>query len=411
LEAVDVVIIGAGVAGLSCARALVQQGRAVVVVEARDRIGGRIWTLRLPGQPPVELGAQVIHGAQASTFSVVREAHLPTAPATGEGEMVFRVDGQLHSVPEMMRAGIPPWAIEQLLCRAEPQDQPVGAVLDRLGVRGLSRTLGVEWLAQTWCADPAELSAAGIWQFKGAAQSGVGEFMIIEGYDQVPQYLAQGLTVQLGTPVERVRWEPGRVEVAAGPACWQAQAAVITVPPTVVAAGGLLFDPPLPPEKEAAARALLLGDALVVVAQLVEPAPRTGWAFVAGEAGGFWRSKAGSPLLIGWMRGPAGAGGARELAARGELVTRLACSLFPWLRPAMVASLQIVDWGADPYSRGGYSYPRVQALQQPRAWATPLHGTLFFAGEATCADRHLGLVDGALESGLRAAHEFAELRS
>jgi monoamine oxidase len=408
MQTADVVVIGAGVAGLSCARELARQGRAVVVLEARDRVGGRIWTLRLPGLAPVELGAQVIHGAQAATWDVIRDAGLQAAPFAQGGDMALAADDQLYPVRDVVRAGVPPWAVEPLLCRMDPPDRPAAEVLSGLGIAGVSHTLAVEWLAQTWCADPADLSAAGICRVRAAAQAGPGEFTVVGGYDQVPQRLADGLAVYLNTPVQEVYWEPGRVEVATPAERWQAQAAVVTVPPPVVAAGRLPFNPPLPEEKRAAAGRLLLGDALVVVAQLTEPAPRSSWAFIAGQAGGFWQTAAGVPLLTGWMKGPA-TGAARKLAAQGELVPRGAGSVFAWLRPELIAGVQVVDWGSDPYAGGGYSYPRVGALDQPGIWAASVAGTLFFAGEATCGDRHLGLVNGALESGRRAAREVAAL--
>jgi monoamine oxidase len=405
MQTADVVVIGAGVAGLTCARDLARQGRTVVVLEARDRVGGRIWTLRLPGLAPVELGAQVIHGAQASTWEVIREAGLQTAPFSQGGDMTLAVGDQLYPVRDVVRAGVPPWAVEPLLCRLDPPDRPAGEVLSGLGIAGVSHTLAVEWLAQTWCADPADLSAAGVCRVRAAAQSGPGEFTVVGGYDQVLQRLADGLSVRLSTPVQCVHWEPGRVEIETADDRWQAQAAVITVPPPVVAADRLRFDPPLPEEKRAAAGGILLGDALVVVAQLTEPAPRSSWAFSAGEAGGFWQTAAGVPLLTGWMKGPA-TEAARKLAAEGQLVARGAGSVLAWLHPEMIAGVQVIDWGSDPYAGGGYSYPRVGALDQPGVWAAPVDRTLFFAGEATCGDRHLGLVNGAIESGRRAAQEI-----
>jgi monoamine oxidase len=406
MAVVDVVVIGAGVAGLGCARDLVRRGLEVVVLEARDRIGGRIATLRLPGQRPIEVGAQVIHGALAATWSIIREAGLQTSAFAREGEMIFGIDGDARPLPEVLRAGTPPWAIESFLCRHDPPDRPVVEVLTGWGVTGLSQVLGLEWLAQTWCADPRELSAAGICRVTALSRAGRGEFVLDDGYDQLTRYLANGVRIQLGMPVERVCFAAGRVEIVVGQERLPARAVVITVPPSVVAAGGLLFEPALPAEKDAAARAILVGDALVVVARLAAPAPRSAWAFVVGEAGGFWRVETGSALLMGWMKGPT-AGAARKLAAQGELIMRLAAPVFPQLQLDRVSDVRVFDWGADPYTRGGYSYPRAGALDQPRVWAAPVQGTLFFAGEATCADGHLGLVHGALESGLRAAQEVA----
>src|SRR5215210_2722103 len=93
VETVDVVVIGAGVAGLNCARKLLRQGATVVVLEARDRVGGRICTLRLPGYEPVELGAQVIHGEFASTWETIPALEQPRAQLAPKPTLLFYVDG------------------------------------------------------------------------------------------------------------------------------------------------------------------------------------------------------------------------------------------------------------------------------------------------------------------------------
>jgi monoamine oxidase len=80
----------------------------------------------------------------------------------------------------------------------------------------------------------------------------------------------------------------------------------------------------------------------------------------------------------------------------------------PWLDEKVVDDVVIADWGADPFSRGGYSYPAVGALDAPGVWATSVENTLFFAGEATCGDEHPATVHGAYDSGLRAAEEVLE---
>jgi monoamine oxidase len=160
----------------------------------------------------------------------------------------------------------------------------------------------------------------------------------------------------------------------------------------------------LPAAKLAAAQAIPLGDALVLVAHLAAPVPQSAWALTVEPVGGFWRTEAGVPRLGGWLKGPT-VGQVRGQPADAALIHRLAGAAFPWLATIPITAVQVVDWGADPYARGGYSYPRVGALDQPQQWAAPLDQTLFFAGEATTGFRHPALVHGALESGARAAAE------
>jgi monoamine oxidase len=407
----DVGVIGAGVAGLACAAALKRLGFSVTVIEAKERVGGRILTLRLMGEAPIEVGAQVIHGHRAATWPVVGAAGLRTAPMTISGDFVFVVDGRVWRMDDVERAGIVlPWSIEQLLVRGHFADCGADDALESLGVKGLGRSIAREWLSQIWCADPVALSVAGMSRVREASTAGDGEFVVLDGYDRVPQELARGIDVQLGCPVRQVRWHAGGVSVEGQWGTLAAHAAVVTVPPNVVAAGDVSFDPPLERDKADAARSIAVGSAFVVVVRLKEPSPLSRWALVVGPPGGFWRAKAGSSLVVGWMRGPgaAGAGGHRCTA---EWAAGLTGGAFPWLRVGEVAEMFVHDWCADPYARGGYSFPRVGALDAPSRWASPLGNRLFFAGEATCGVQSPGSVHGALESGRRAAAEVAAMLS
>jgi monoamine oxidase len=106
-------------------------------------------------------------------------------------------------------------------------------------------------------------------------------------------------------------------------------------------------------------------------------------------------------LVQGWMKGPAAKYNGRPLSP--ERVAQLTAGTFPWLRAMDIAEMYTADWSNDPFALVGFSFGRVGGLEAPAIWAAPLADTLFFAGEATCGVRHLGLVHGALESGARAA--------
>lgn len=406
MPSVDAVIIGAGVAGLACGSRLAQSGAGVVVIEARDRVGGRIQTLRLPGVAPIEMGAQVIHGEWAATWDIVRAAKLRVAPIARSDDFVIRVGGEVRAVGDLVRAGVtPPWSVADKLTRRHAgEDRAATEVLDRLGVRGRARAMTLEWLAQTWAGDPAQLSVAGMRSREREWQSGTGEFVFVDGYDAVPQHLAAGLDVRLNAPVTAVSWRSGRVSVVAAGDTYVGRAAVITVPPAVVATGGLRCEPALPPGKHAAAMELGSGDAISIVLRSATPAPRSVWGLRVDDPGGLWRTDSGSPVVRGWVKGPA-AGKARR---RGIALSwaAVAAGVFDWLRPDDVVTTRVVDWGADPLALGAFSYPRVGALDHAARWARPADDTLFFAGEATCGSRHSAMVQGAIESGVRAADEL-----
>jgi monoamine oxidase len=393
------------VAGLSCARRLSRSGLRVVVFEARDRVGGRVWTLRSPDLPPVELGAQVIHGDAAATWDIVREAGLEAAQLEHHGDLVVCVHDQTFSLAQLQKAGFQaPWQFEEAIGGSSVADESAAQALESHGVAGLTRALTLAWLEQVWAADPGELSVAGIRRIKDAWAAGAGEFAIADGYDRIPGHLAIGLDVRLNALVETVSWRAQGVRLTAAGDRWSASAAVVTVPPPVVANGGVRFEPSLPPEKAAAAAAIGAGDAVTVVFRLAAPAPSAVWGFVVDPPAGFWRADAGSHVVRGWMKGPS-ARHARPLLTHAQALVDHAAGVLPWLRQVRVEDVHVADWGADPRSLDGFSFPRVGALDQPARWAAPIEGTLFFAGDATCGDRHPALVHGAIESGERAAAE------
>ena len=305
VDAPDVLVIGAGVAGLACAAALTAAGRRTVVLEARDRAGGRIHTL--PGSPPVEAGAQAVHGERAVTWSVLRAAGLRAEPLPVDVPFVVVADGRRHEPPDLMRAGLGlPWVIESHLVAGAEERAVAEQLRDDAGGRVM-----IAWLAQKWCADPARLTSAGMARSRAAWTAGDADFELPDGYAALVDHLAQGLDVRHGQPVARLEWEAGGVRAGA----WSAAHAVVTVPAPVVAAGGLRFDPPLPAEKAAACAAIATGDALTVVVRFSGPSPRAGWALVADAPAGFWRARTGSPSLLGSFKGPAAA------AARAVLDT------------------------------------------------------------------------------------------
>ena len=276
--------------------------------------------------------------------------------------------------------------------------------------RGLDLAIAREWLIHRWGGHPDELSAAGVADAMRAPAAGAGELVVLEGYDRLPALLASGLDVRLGRVVRRIRWSEGSVEVEVGDEAMTARATVVTVPPPAVVERRLAFEPALPSARMAAARAIDLGDAVVLCASTSEPAPWSAWALVVGEYGGLWHVQAGSRLVTASFRNRAAAA-VRRTGIDPQLVERLIAPVLPWIASETIGRLHVADWGGDPFSLGAYSYPRVGFLDAPRGWAAPLGSTVFFAGEATSVEGYRGLVDGAIESGRRAAQEVLASRS
>lgn len=401
----DAVVVGAGASGLACARLLAARGIAVVVLEARDRVGGRLCTLATSNGEAIELGAQVIHGRTASTWSVVEEARLRTEPMTGAEAVSFVIAGRAYPSTELPSRGIaPPWLVEAALVE-DAADTSVFERLRSLRLSGATRALAVQWLTQVWGADAATLTVEAIADVRRAWDSGDGEWRVVDGFAQIATFLGDNLDVRLGDPVRRISWSPRHVEAITDRLTVNARAVVVTVPPPVVA-HQIGFEPRLPGDKQLAAERLRLGGAVVVVHRLRHLAPSPAWALVLDGCGGFWRARAGSPFLVACVKGPR-AGYAAGSMAEGGLADRVAAALFPAADPGPAEVVQVVDWGADPYVCGGFTYPSAGVLLASQAWAAPVDATLFFAGEASCGARHLATVQGALESGSRAADEVS----
>jgi monoamine oxidase len=397
----DVVILGAGMAGLACGAELARRGVAAVVLEARDRVGGRVATVHGANEP-LELGAQVVHGGTGTLWPLLRSLGVRTGARPPVEQMRVVLGEHRLSAHDLVRAGVaPPWALAERLAAAQLGDLPVGPLLARFAGGTAEAQLARDWIAQAWCADPDELSAAGLAVLVAAQRRrGGGEYVVLDGYDAVPRRLATGLDVRLGEPVSAVDWAHGGVEVRTPGGTIAARAAVVTIPPSAVAAGGPVFAPELPEAKRRAARELRIGDAVVVVLRAPAPAPASAWALVSGAGASLWEARAGSRRLVGWFKGPS----ARAARDSAQDAARRA---FEWVGSGELEPAAQLDWGADPFARGAYSYPRAGRLGAAADWARGIEGVLHFAGEATATGSDAPLTDTAMDSGIRAARRVA----
>ncbi|MFF5244377.1 flavin monoamine oxidase family protein [Streptosporangium sp. NPDC000095] len=405
----EVLVIGAGVSGLTCATRLVEAGVRTAVVEARSRVGGRIRTFRpADGGPSLELGAQVVHGDLNPVHKIVNTetAPRPTAARVVSGR-VGRPMGALARTPN------PPWALE---ARLNAEGAGIGeSVNDWLVDRGGPYPVASEWFRQIWATDPERLSARGVAEAHRGDTAGRGEFVVSGGFDLLARRLAAGLDVRTDCPVQVLGWSPGRVSAQTPAGVVEAERVVVTVPPSVVTHGTLTVKD-LPEPKVEAARALAGGDGCCVVATLSVPAPETASVFDADGIGGFVSCREGRPEALIVARdaaaahvraATAGSGPATASSPGSGLATLLAVAL-PWAARAEVVDIEVADWGADPWSRGAFTAPTVGAEWAPVIWAEPVADTLFFAGEATVSGTRLPWVQGAIASGVIAADRLLE---
>jgi monoamine oxidase len=430
---VDFVVIGAGAAGLAAARRLAGRSLQVILLEARDRIGGRVWSRNIaPTRAPAELGAEFIHGSAKQTMALLREAGIASAAADGEAWMcgddgALQRDDKDFSLASQALEGAHFLATDESaeeflrrLEREEPTRQMAEAA--RAFVEGFE------------AANPAIASARAI---ADELRSGVDSRSArpLGGYRPMFERLqnacvAAGVQICLSTIVRRISWRSGAIAVdVCNPRgesrTIHARGAIVTLPVGVLRHSGdegeVVFDPELPTAKRKALCKIEMGHAVKVALwfrsafweRLRNGRYRDGAFFrCQGQAfASYWTQlPVRSELIIAWAGGPKAT--VLNDAAQAEVIER-ALNGFGALfgEPTLVTNefegAATHDWSQDQFARGAYSYVAVGGGDARAVLAAPVDNTLFFAGEATSIDGQGGTVNGALETGERAAAEAA----
>jgi monoamine oxidase len=435
----DAIVIGAGVAGLAAGGVLAAAGRRVAILEARDRIGGRIWTRRLPlangGSLAVELGAEFIHGLPQETWSLIHAANLGTYEARGtslwysKGRMhpgSEQHQGTEHVLDDMMQ-----WMTRQ----PSGADMSFAGYLKLAGVEGSTAQAAANYVEGFNAADQNRISVAALVKQQRAEEAVHADrlFRLQGAYADIPTYLSErfvgaGGQLKLGAPVTTITWRRGEVvlqfEDAGGVYQLSANQALITVPLGVLQAETIEFFP-RPSALLRQANRLVMGEAMRLIlifkdkfwsaysdlSFLYAPSerPSTWWTPMPHEM----------PMLTAWAGGPKAASLLRLVSADGNAEGLLdqALSTLARVFDLSLADLQnrleswhLHDWQRDPYSRGAYSYVPVAALDAPGEMRLPVEDTLYFAGEHTDTSGHWGTVHAALASGMAAAHQLLSER-
>jgi monoamine oxidase len=403
----DVVVVGAGIAGLTAAAELRRAGLDVVVLEARDRLGGRVDTRRL-GTAAVELGAQVLHGDdnRLARLPLPGGAARPVDRGAVRSALVLlgdRVHGFDEATPEFSSPTVLAHrlrATAAATARLGLPDLTLGAALATLPLSAASRAALASWYENVTGAEPVALPLAEICTGRVFQYHGLAEACVSQGMAALVEHLAAGLDVRLDRPVRRIAVGPGEVTVHTPAGTWVAGRCVLTVPPAVVATGRLVVDD-LPEERLRAAAQLRLGDAVTAVARLEEPAAEAAFALDVDGGAGFVSVSAGAGHVTAIGKGSAAQRLRRLVADPEAFAARLARAL-PGCRVPAEPPL-VHDWGADPYAGGAFTAPTVHTVAASAVWARPWRERLFVAGEAAAAATGAPFLDGAHRSGLEAA--------
>ena len=407
----QVIVLGAGAAGLSAARTLLDAGREVVVLEAREGPGGRIRTEHVPGlDTAVELGAEFVHGRAPSTRKWLAAA----------GSRVERMVQRHHVADE---GGPDPaeerWrALGTVMAQLAPAgaDTSVAEALARIDVEPEVLELARGYLTGFHALDPERASARAIGEEEAASGGGAERTIRIpDGQDRILHgLLVRGSRpdIRTRTVVEHVAYGGDRVVVHArgplGPVRLVGSRVVVALPIGVLQAGSVVFDPPLTLPIDSVAP----GAIVRVVLRFDRPfwedeTKRMSFLFGPGRFRTFWPVARAAPAIVAWCGGPV----ARELSTRTERerVERAVADFAAALdRPEndVVDHLRgwhHHDWVNDPFARGAYSYVATGGVDAQAALAEP-QGRLVLAGEHVATKGTVSsTVEAALRSGDRAA--------
>ena len=428
-----VIVVGAGLAGLAAAQRLQQQGHEVLVLEGRERIGGRTITSQLWPDLPIDLGAGWIHGVQGNPISTLARASGATlVPTDLEAIRVYGPDGRPLTAAQQARLD----QLDQQLSRRLETWLDTGAERDARADRSLEQVLQSAPTRPSLTAEDRPLQAYLInsrWeQEQGAAAASLsarwleadsaygGEDALLQpGFSALIRSLADGLRIQTGQVVNAINHagaEGVEVRCQGGAASGtvtshRADRVLVTVPLGVLKAGRIRFEPPLPPGRQEAIARLGMGNLNKCCLRFARPfwPEDADWFGRIGAPSGAWQEWVSllrplrQPVLIGFQAGPVAD------ALEGWSDQKLVASAMGQLRQLHGAAIpdpigvQITRWRSDPFAFGAYSYPALGSTPSMREeLARPIAGRLFFAGEATSSE-HFGTTHGAYLSGLRAA--------
>jgi monoamine oxidase len=397
----DIAIIGGGAAGIAAARRLHEASRPYVLVEARDRLGGRGWTIQTEGEP-VDLGCGWLHSAEGNPWVAIAEAqgrtldralpvwqrpHSGLALSEDEHRAFRRAMGEFF---------------ERLGEAAHEQHDVAAADLLEPGSRwnGLIRSV----LSYISGADAENVSVRDFENYGGTDVN----WRVVEGLGTAIAAHGRGLNVILETPVTRIAHSGQRLRIETAKGAIACEKAIVTLPTNMIAESEGLFSPVLPEKVEAAAGLPLgLADKLYVALDNADEFARDTRLFgrIDRMAGSYALHAFGRPQIEGYY----GASVAAELerggndaffaCAREDLTRHLGADFAKRIR-----FLAVHRWGADPFARGSYSSALPGKADCRQVLAAPVEDRIFFAGEA-CSVHDYSTAHGAYRTGIIAAEQ------
>ena len=440
-----VIIVGAGIAGLVAATRISQAGLPVVLLEARNRIGGRIFTQHDSSGSAIEFGAEFIHGRPSEIWQPLENAGAVITEIEGQSWCVSHGKissceffSQVDSILDSMDDSHPDESFLTFLERRFPNPSQEPGLVE-------AKRRAIAYVSGFNAADPALIGVRWLTSEMRAEEKNQGDraFRSENGYaDLLDAFLRQiersNVRITTGAVVERVEWKPGTAKVVARvdntEAAFTSAHILITLPISLLQAsqgiGTVEFVPVLPREKVASLEHIEMGKVIRMVLRFrhrfwdtISPTAESrrsgnktlidmGFLFSEDECFPTWWTSMPKkePVITGWapFRAAERLSGLSQSTITDKALGTLSTSLGVSMRDleGLLDASYVHDWQTDPFSRGAYSYGKVGALEAQRELGKPVESTLFFAGEATDTSGNNGTVHGAIASGYRAAEEI-----
>jgi monoamine oxidase len=424
-----IIVIGAGASGLMLARKLSAAGKTIEIVEARNRVGGRILTIHDDKMSMrIEAGAEFIHGKQSLTLQLLKEANLSYYPI--DGTMMNATNPHHHEQSDVIEH-------EKLLVRKLKELQTDTSVQQFLDLyfqdsKYDSFRKSIEGYVQGY--DLAELRLASAFALRDEwTKEDDDDFRIEKGYGALMDFLKTeslnaGCSFHLNTIIRSIQWEPNAVKlISHDQKIFIGERAVITIPIGILQTGPanpafIEFTPALP-VKLSAARAMGYGQVIKFVLEFNdafwenkkivgnEIMKNLGFVFSQAAIPTWWtQSPVKTPILTGWFGGPK-VNQLKGLNDEGlmQLAIDSLSKIFKIDHAVLIELLigyRVFNWAADDFTAGGYAYSSLDKQAHLAELTTATANTIFFAGEALIWGPSVGTVEGALLSGDNTAEQI-----
>ncbi|SKC75053.1 flavin monoamine oxidase family protein [Ohtaekwangia koreensis] len=420
----DIIIIGAGAAGLTAARVASKEGKSVTVLEARPRAGGRINTLHEQEfSIPVEAGAEFIHGSLPYTTSLLKEANISFYESDGATWNVIK--GKLEE------GDMFPEEWEEFLEKLKQlkHDMSIAEFLDQHFQEQKYESLrnAIIRFVQGYDAADANQASALALREEWSSEENLTGYRPRGGYFLLIDFLLQecrkqGVAFHFENEVQYIQWKAGSVEVTTRQGeRYISKKILITIPPAVLKCGSIKITPSIEKHMKSI-HAIQTGGVIKFLVEFKEAfweqknsqpyrsMPNLNFIFSDASIPTWWtQHPVPIPLLTGWLAGPKALDDQKDdEALLQEAVESLSyifgCTIHQL--KYQVKAMRVLNWVADPFSRGAYAYKTVNTSSALEVLSQPISHTLYFAGEAFYSGAEMGTVEAALASGTTVAKKM-----